>query len=115
MAGDKIDGRDAAFMGLLMKAAPVADLDATMEDLAVRMAINKSTIQKMVINQKIEAMGLAQTQRLATVMDEITRHSPRRLAFKHRSEEVGWKLAVDERDRGTTYDWPRDRPINAPR
>ena len=59
-------------------------------------------------------MGLAQTQRLATVMDGIARHSPERLAFKHRSEEFGWKQAVDERDRGT-HDWSRDRPINDPR
>ena len=85
-----------------------------MEDLAARMAsvpINQLTMQKMVINQAIEAMGLAQTQRLATVMDGIARHSPEGLAFERRSEEVGWKQTVDERDRGT-YDWSRGRPIN---
>ena len=76
--------------------------------------INQLTMQKMVINQAIEAMGLAHTKRLATVMDAIARHSPEGLAFKHRLEEVGWKQAVDERDRGT-YDWSRDRPINDPR
>ena len=116
LTGDKIDGREAARMGLVMKAVPAADLDAAVEDLAARMAsvpINQLTMQKMVINQAIEAMGLAQTQRLATVMDGIARHSPEGLAFKHRSEEVGWKQAVDERDRGT-YDWSRDRPINDP-
>ena len=117
LTGDKIDGREAARMGLVMKAVPAADLDAAVEVLAARMAsvpINQLTMQKMVINQATEAMGLAQTQRLATVMDGIARHSPEGLAFKHRSEEVGWKQAVDERDRGT-YDWSRDRPINDPR
>ena len=31
--------------------------------------------------------------------------------FKARSEDVGWKQAVRERDDGT-YDWTKDRPIN---
>ena len=59
-------------------------------------------------------MGLGQTQRLAMVMDGIADHSPEGLAFNDRSEEIGWKQAVDERDRGT-YDWSRERPINDPR
>ena len=117
LTGDKINGRKAARMGLVMTAVPAADLDAAVGDLAARMTsvpINQLTSQKMVINQAIEAMGLAQTQRLATVIDGIARHSPEGLAFKHRSEEVGRKQMVDERDRGT-YDWSRDRPINDPR
>lgn len=116
LTGDKIDGREAKRIGLVMNAVPAADLDAAVEDLAARMAsvpTNQLTMQKMVINQAIEAMGLAQTQRLATVMDGIARHSPEGLAFKHRAEEVGWKQAVDERDRGT-YDWSRGRPISDP-
>ncbi len=68
-------------------------------------------MQKMVINQAVEAMGLGNTQRLATLLDGITRHSPEGINFKERSEAVGWKQAVDERDRGT-YDWTEDRPIN---
>ena len=82
--------------------------------LAHRMAtvpVNQLMMQKLVINQAIEAQGLAETQRLATVFDGITRHSPEGIAFKQRSEEVGWKQAVDERDRGT-YDWTEQRPIN---
>ena len=117
LTGDKIDGREAACMGLVMKAVPAADLDAAVEDLAAHMVIvpiNQLTMQKMGINQAIEAMGLAQTQRLATVMDGIARHSPEGLAFNDRSEEIGWKQAVDERDRGT-YAWSRERPINDPR
>ena len=66
------------------------------------------------VNQAIEQMGLATTQRLATVFDGITRHSPEGINFKTRAEEVGWKQAVDERDRGT-FDWTANRPINAPK
>lgn len=114
LTGDKIDGREAAAMGLVLKATPKAELDAEVEALADRMAsvpVNQLVMQKMVINQAVEAMGLNETQRLATVFDGITRHSPEGLAFKERSETVGWKQAVDERDRGT-YDWTERRPIN---
>ena len=112
--GDKVTGVEAADMGLVLKAVPADELDAEVERLAKRMAtvpINQLMMQKMVINQAIEAMGLANTQRLATVFDGITRHSPEGINFKDRSEQVGWKQAVDERDRGV-YDWTQDRPIN---
>lgn len=114
LTGDKISGTEAADMGLVLKAVPSAELDAEVERLAERMAtvpVNQLMMQKMVINQAMEAMGMAQTQRLATVFDGITRHSPEGINFKERSENVGWKQAVDERDRGV-YDWTQDRPIN---
>ncbi len=116
LTGDKISGAEAERMGLVMKAVPADALDAEVEALAERMAsvpVNQLMMQKMVINQAIEAMGLFNTQRLATILDGITRHSPEGINFKTRSETVGWKQAVDERDRGT-YDWTEDRPINAP-
>lgn len=116
LTGDKIDGREAQRIGLIMKAVPAAALDAEVDNLAERMAsvpVNQLMMQKMVINQAIEAMGLSATQRLATVFDGITRHSPEGINFKTRAEEVGWKQAVDERDRGT-FDWTDNRPINKP-
>ena len=114
--GDKIDGKEAARIGLVVKAVPAEQLDHEVEELVERMAsvpVNQLMMQKLVINQAIEAMGLNNTQRLATLFDGITRHSPEGLNFKNRAEQVGWKQAVDERDRGT-YDWTDDRPINAP-
>lgn len=110
--GDKITGREAEEMGLVLKAAPEDRLDAEVEALAGRMAtvpINQLAMQKMVINQTMEAT-ITQTQRLATVFDGVTRHSPEGMAFKRRSEAVGWKQAVRERDEGA-YDWTRDEPI----
>lgn len=114
LTGDRITGREAARIGLVLKAVPAADLDGEVEALAERMAsvpVNQLMMQKMVINQAIEAMGLFNTQRLATILDGITRHSPEGIAFKERSETQGWKQAVDERDRGT-WDWTRNRPVN---
>ncbi|MEC7963643.1 MAG: crotonase/enoyl-CoA hydratase family protein [Pseudomonadota bacterium] len=110
--GDKITGREAADMGLVLNAVPAADLDAEVEAMAERMAavpINQLAMQKMVINQAMEQTMQA-TQRLATVFDGITRHSPEGLTFKQRAEAVGWKQAVAERDSGT-WDWTANGPL----
>lgn len=112
--GDTIDGREAERMGLVLKAAPAAELDAEAEKLAERMAsvpVNQLMMQKLMINQAFENMGLRTTQMFATLFDGITRHSPEGMAFKRRAEAVGWKEAVRERDLGT-YDYTTDRPIN---
>ncbi len=111
--GDRITGREAADMGLILKAVPQGRLDDEVEQLAARMAtvpVNQLAMQKMVINQAIEQTGLMQTQRLATLFDGITRHSPEGIAFKERSEEKGWKHTVRERDEGT-YDWTLKQEI----
>lgn len=112
--GDRISGREAERIGLVAKAVPEAGLDAEVERLAERMAtvpVNQLMMQKLVINQAIEALGLRNTQLLATVFDGITRHSPEGLNFKQRAEETGWKSAVRERDLGT-FDWTQNRPVN---
>jgi hypothetical protein len=62
------------------------------------------------INQAVEAMGLAETQRLATIFDGITRHSPEGLNFMDRSNAVGWKQAVKERDQGM-FDWTKNHVL----
>lgn len=111
--GDKITGREAADMGLVLKAVPPDQLDDAVEDLATRMAtvpINQLAMQKMVINQAIESTGMMETQRLATIFDGITRHSPEGLNFKQRAEDVGWKQAVAERDQGT-FDWTKNQDL----
>lgn len=111
--GDKIDGREAERIGLVHKAAPADELDAEVEALAGRICtvpINQLMMQKLVINQAVEAMGLRQTQMFATVFDGITRHSPEGINFKRRAEEVGWKRAVRERDEGS-FDWTTNRPF----
>ncbi len=112
--GDRVDGREAEAMGLVHKAVPAAALDAEVERLAERIAtvpVNQLMMQKLMVNQALENMGLRNTQMIATVFDGITRHSPEGLNFKRRAEEVGWKQAVRERDSGT-FDWTANRPID---
>ena len=110
--GDKINGCEAEAMGLVLKSVPAMELDEEVEAMAQRMAtvpINQLAMQKMVINQAMEAT-ITQTQRLATVFDGISRHSPEGLNFKARSEREGWKQTVKERDQGL-YDWTQDKPF----
>jgi enoyl-CoA hydratase len=114
LTGDTVDGRTAEKMGLVYQAVPAKQLDKAVEALAKRMAgvpRNQLMMQKLMINQAYENMGLKTTQMFATIFDGITRHSPEGMAFKRRAESVGWKEAVRERDLGT-YDWTQDRPIN---
>lgn len=112
--GDKITGTEAQAMGLILKSVTAESLDAEVEAMAKRMAsvpINQLAMQKMLINQAIEASGLMQTQRLATLFDGISRHSPEGLNFKSRTQTQGWKQSVRERDQGL-FDWTRNKPID---
>ena len=111
--GDKISGKEAAEIGLVLKSVPEAELDAEVEALANRMAsvpINQLAMHKMVINSAVEA-EIMQTQRLATTFDGISRHSPEGMNFQQRSQAVGWKQAVKERDEGT-FDWTNNRTFD---
>lgn len=101
LTGDLIDGREAADMGLVLEAVPADRLDERVEDLAGRISgvpANQLAMQKTMVNQALENMGLASTQRLATFFDGVARHTPEGVAFKRRAEEVGFQQAVAERD-----------------
>jgi len=107
LTGDLVDGKEAQSLGLCIEAVPADDLDDAVERWAQRMAgmpKNQLMMQKIMINQAYENMGLANTQLIATVFDGITRHSPEGLAFKKRAEDVGFKQAVKERDSGEHLD-----------
>jgi len=103
LTGDTIDGRTAKAWGLVYDAVPAAKLDDAVEALAGRMAgvpKNQLMMQKMMVNQAYENMGLANTQMIATLFDGITRHSPEGLWFKRRAETHGFHDAVAWRDGG---------------
>jgi len=103
LTGDLISGRQAADWGLVSEAVPAEQLDEAVESLAARMASvpkNQLILQKLMVNQALENMGLGTTQLIATVFDGITRHTPEGVGFKARVEDVGFKQAVAERDSG---------------
>ena len=97
------DGRTAADRGLATLAVPATELDAATRALAERIAAVPTAqlmMQKLVVNQAIEAMGLEQTQMFATLFDGITRHSPEGVWFRRYAEAHGFAAAVEWRDSG---------------
>ena len=103
LTGDLVDGREAAAMGLISQAVPEGELDQRVDELAQRMASvprNQLMMNKLMVNQAYDNMGLASTQMFATFFDGVARHSPEGRWFKARAEQVGFKQAVQERDSG---------------
>jgi len=103
LTGDTIDGATAKAWGLVYDAVPAKKLDAAVNALAKRMAgvpKNQLMMQKLMINQAYDNMGLASTQMIATLFDGITRHSPEGMWFKRHAEEHGFHEAVRWRDSG---------------
>ncbi|TAK40723.1 MAG: crotonase/enoyl-CoA hydratase family protein [Betaproteobacteria bacterium] len=103
LTGDTIDGATAKAWGLVHDAVPAKRLDAAVNALAKRMAgvpKNQLMMQKLMINQAYDNMGLANTQMIATLFDGITRHSPEGLWFKDYAERHGFHAAVRWRDSG---------------
>src|SRR4051794_33643063 len=103
LSGDTIDGRTAADWGLVCKSVPAGELDTAVEALAGRLAgvpRGQLQMQKLVINQAYETMGLQATQTLATLLDGVARHSPEGMWFKREAEAHGFRAAVEWRDSG---------------
>ncbi|HXX90607.1 MAG TPA: crotonase/enoyl-CoA hydratase family protein [Acidimicrobiales bacterium] len=103
LTGDTIDGRQAAEWGLVLEAVPAAELDARVDELVERIAgvpTNQLAMQKLMINQAFDNMGLAGTQILATLFDGITRHSPEGRWFQELAATHGFHEAVAWRDSG---------------
>ena len=103
LTGDRISGVEAKAMGLVHDAVPMDQLDLTVNRLAERMAgvpKNQLMMQKLMINQAYDNMGLANTQMIATLFDGITRHSPEGVWFKQYAEQHGFHAAVEWRDSG---------------
>ena len=101
--GDTIDGLTAAQWGLATQTVPAAELEAATMRLANRISgVPRShlAMHKMVVNQVQLAMGLEQSQQMATVFDGITRHNPEGMWFRRYAQAEGFKAAVQWRDSG---------------
>ncbi len=115
LTGDLVSGAEAADMGLVLESVPLDELDGRVDALAARMAgvpKNQLMMQKLMINQAYDNMGLSNTQMFATLFDGITRHSPEGVWFKERAEQVGFKQAVRERDSGEPIAEGVSRPLS---
>lgn len=108
-SGEILSGREAAAIGLIGESLETsAALDEAVDQFISRIVTvpsNQLWFQKQMINQAVESMGLGTTQRLATIFDGMSRHTPEGVAFQQRASTVGFKQAVQERDSGEEADW----------
>ena len=112
LTGDLVTGREARDMGLVLDAVEPGELEDRVMQLAERMAgvpRNQLMMQKLMINQAYDNMGLANTQMIATLFDGITRHSPEGAWFKDYAEAHGFAAAVEWRDSGRNIPQGRNR------
>ena len=101
LTGDEIPAAEAARIGLVLETVPDDQLQDHATALARRMAQVPTTqlvMLKLLCNQTVENMGLASSRTLGTLFDGIARHTQEGLDFVDRSQEIGFRDAVRERD-----------------
>ncbi len=112
--GDLVDGARPRASAWCSRPCRVHELDARVAQVAERIAggAEEPAHDAEADGQPgLRSMGLANTQRFATLFDGITRHSPEGVWFKRRAEEVGFKQAVRERDSGAPIAPDASRPL----
>jgi len=99
--GDEITAPVAEAIGLTLETVPNAALQEHVTAFAQRVArvpLSQLVMLKMLCNQPLENMGLRSALTLGTLLDGVARHTPEGLGFVDRSQAVGWRQAVRERD-----------------
>ena len=101
LTGDEIPASEAARVGLILETVPDDQLQEHALRLAKRMALvptSQLVMLKLLCNQTVENMGLTSSRTLGTLFDGVARHTQEGLDFVRRSQEVGFRQAVRERD-----------------
>jgi len=99
--GDCLSGAQALEWGLAIEAPAAGELDARTEALVERVAampLNQLQMMKLLVNQALQAQGLAATQIMGTLFDGIARHTAEGRAFQALAAREGWVAAVRARD-----------------
>jgi enoyl-CoA hydratase len=103
LTGDEFDARRALEMGVVLEVVPDDELHERAMALAQRIALVPASQLEMVtwaLNAVADGMyHPADSRRLGTLFDGVARHTQEGLDFVARSEEVGFREAVRERDR----------------
>lgn len=101
LTGDSLEGRDAAALGLALKAVPQDQLAAEVDALADRLALidpDLLSCNKRIVNLGLELMGAKTLQRLAAENDARGHLTKGREAFRKAVMELGLKEAIRLRD-----------------
>ena len=97
LSGDAIDARTALRIGLVSHVCPAADIEARIEAHARRLAhipANQLALNKLLINQAFENMGLRSSQLVGTVF----RHSEEAQQWVESFDTNAFKQVIAERD-----------------
>lgn len=101
LTGDTLTGREAAEIGLVLKAVPAADLEAEVEQLLDRMALIDPALlaaNKRIVNLGLELMGARTLQRLAAENDARGHLAPSARDFLLGARDKGLVTVLRERD-----------------
>ena len=100
--GDEIDGEEAARIGLVLECVDDDVLLDHARALAGRMAqlpLNQLQMHKLLCNNVARHLYDPDTSRLlGCLFDGVARHTQEGLDFVSRSQDVGWRQAIRERD-----------------
>lgn len=101
LTGDSVSGAEAAEIGLVLQSVPPAELEATVEALADKLALIDTELlaaNKRICNIALELMGARTVQRMAAEMDGRAHQAPSVAEFGRISREKGLKPALEWRD-----------------
>jgi len=102
LTGEAIDAPTALRIGLVSRVVPAAELSAQAEAYANRfqhIPANQLALNKLLINQAFENMGLRTTQLLGTFFDGVTRHTEEAYRWVESFRDKGFRQVIRERDR----------------
>jgi len=101
LTGRAIDAAEAHRIGLVSHVVDSADIAETVEAEARRFAhipANQLALNKLLINQAFENMGLRTSQMLGTFFDGMTRHTEEAYRWVEAFSEKGFREVVRDRD-----------------
>jgi enoyl-CoA hydratase len=101
LTGDTITGREAALIGLVLKAVPANLLEQEVEQLLDRLAkidTDLLSANKRIVNLGLELMGARTLQRIACENDARAHLAPSARSFPARVRELGLREALRQRD-----------------
>ena len=101
LSGDAIDAATAHRIGLVSQVFPPERLAEETEAYAMRfrhIPANQLALNKLLINQAFENMGLRSTQMLGTFFDGMARHTEEALRWAESFETDGFRETIRRRD-----------------
>ena len=102
LTGEAIDAETALRIGLVSRVFPADALHERTLEYAERfrhIPANQLALNKLLVNQAFENMGLRTTQLLGTLFDGVTRHTEEAYRWAESFREKGFREVIRQRDR----------------